>query len=226
MVCRKMAALLRAPSKLQLFVFFIVFVNLFVSVSSSIIQYDRQTLLDIRSSLKGNFVNNFLMNSNGSNSFAEASTSLFTSATELEKKRKRGKRARILCRTQKITFKSTLQSIHLANVQSLVSKMDKLNAQIFFSGRHQKLLCSCLHWDMARRYCSGLRCFASVSPSIARIEQQTLVSAKVAVCALWCIMLYGEQMFQLLLSTAVQMPISLQLKYVHSFFHSNLVQSL
>ncbi len=45
---------------------------------------------------------------------------------------KRSSRAGILCRIRKITFKPALPSILLANVQSVVSKVDELNARIMF----------------------------------------------------------------------------------------------
>ena len=99
----------------------------------SLIQYDQQTLLDIRSSLGKDYFTKFnstfqSMSSDCSGLFVNPFLCLPTK----QRKKKRGRRAGVLVRTRKRYFKPALPTILLANVQSIDNKMDELNARIKF----------------------------------------------------------------------------------------------
>ena len=123
-----MVALTMAPHALRSFMFIIVFiVSFFVRTALSLIQYDRLALLEIRSSLKTEFFSTY--RSACCDSFVLPPVCL---PIRRRKRKKRGKRAGILCRSRTRYCNPPLPSILLANVQSLDNKLDELHARIEF----------------------------------------------------------------------------------------------
>ncbi|KAL6466249.1 hypothetical protein MHYP_G00263820 [Metynnis hypsauchen] len=129
-----MAALARAPGELySLFSFIALFLFVFAQTALGIIQYDRQTLLNIRSSLRTDFNTDSRSDARGCPLATPLPLSLPTRAGgRSRRKRKRGRRTGILCRTRRRSFSPPLPRILLAKVQSLENKVDELNARIRF----------------------------------------------------------------------------------------------
>lgn len=129
-----MAALTRAPSLTWVLFVMFVFVTCFIHTTVSLIQYDQQTLRDIRSSLGEDYLTNFYSTFRSNVMCLDCSELLVVnpSRPSRRRKKKRGCRAGVLVRTRKQYFKPALTTILLANVQSIDNKMDELNARIKF----------------------------------------------------------------------------------------------
>ena len=128
-----MAASTRAPQKPGFLFVILVFVTCFVNVILSFIQYDRQTLLDIKLSLGKDYFTNF--NSTFRSASSDCGWPFVVPPLCLparRRKKKRGRRAGVLVRTRKRCFKPAFPTILLANVQSIDNKMDELNARVKF----------------------------------------------------------------------------------------------
>lgn len=128
---RGKAALTIAPQPTRSFLFIILFiifiVLIFAHTALSLIQYDRQALLGVRSALDKNFFS--IYRSTCCDPFVLPPLCL---PIRRRRRRKRGKRAGILCRSRTRHCNPPLPSILLANVQSLDNKMDELHARINF----------------------------------------------------------------------------------------------
>ncbi len=126
----RMAAVLRAPGKLcsfsyVLFVFFLLFYMLDVV---SITVYDRDTLLNIGSSVAQRKPDFEFLNAGGL--FTDTASESFDWVAQSKKRRrrrKRGKRAGALVRLRCRAFRHPLPTILLANVQSLDNKLCAVN---------------------------------------------------------------------------------------------------
>src|SRR4029434_1855763 len=117
-----------APHALRSFMFITVFiVCFFVHTALSRIQYDRLALLEIRSSLNTEFFSTHRSACCGS--FVLPPVCL---PIRRRRRKQRGKRAGILCRSRTRYCNPPLPSILLANVQSLDNKMDELHARTNF----------------------------------------------------------------------------------------------
>jgi len=104
--------------------FIIVFiVSIFAHTALSLIQYDRQALLDVRASIDTNFFSDYQRTS---------CKPIVLPPLCCQRKKKRGKRAGILWQSWTRFHNLPIPSILLTNVQSLDNKMDKLNAHINF----------------------------------------------------------------------------------------------
>ncbi len=128
------AAVLRAPGKRCSFSYVLfVFLLFYVLDVVSITVYDRDTLLNIGSSVaqrKPDF--EFL---NGGGLFTDTASEPFVWAEQPRKRRrrrKRGKRAGVLVRLRRRAFRPPFPTILLANVQSLDNKLCKLQARISY----------------------------------------------------------------------------------------------
>ncbi|KAJ8361755.1 hypothetical protein AAFF_G00427850, partial [Aldrovandia affinis] len=121
-------ALTIAPHSTRSFVFIIIcIVLIFVCTALSLIQYDRQALLEVCSSLDTDFFS--IYRSTCCDPFV---LPLLCLLIRRRRRKRRGKRAGILCRSRTRFCNPPLPSILLANVQSLDNKMDELHARINF----------------------------------------------------------------------------------------------
>ncbi|KAJ8366248.1 hypothetical protein AAFF_G00364990 [Aldrovandia affinis] len=116
-----------APHSTRSFVFIIIcIVLIFVCTALSLIQYDRQALLEVRSAL------DTLFSTHRSTCCDSFVLPLLCLPIRRRRRKRRGKRAGILCRSRTRFCNPPLPSISLANVQSLDNKMDELHARINF----------------------------------------------------------------------------------------------
>jgi len=128
-VRRKTVALTMAPPSVCSFLFNVVFiVSIFAHTALSLIQYDRQALLDACASIRTNFFSDY--RSTSCKPFVLPPVCCLP--THSQRKKKRGKCAGILWRYRTRCHNLPLPSIFLAYVQSLDNKMDELHAQINF----------------------------------------------------------------------------------------------
>ncbi len=141
-----MAAVLRAPGKLWIFSYvLLVFLLFYVLDVGSITVYDRDTLLNIGSSVaqcKPDF--EFL---NASGLFTDTASEPFVWAAQSRKRsrrRKRGKRAGVLVRLRRRAFRPPFRTILLVNVQSLDDKLCELRARISYQRETRDCCVICL----------------------------------------------------------------------------------
>ncbi len=127
-----MAAVLRAPGKLSSFSYVLfVFLVFYVLYVVSITVYDRDTLLNIGSSVAQCKPDFEFLNAGGL--FTDTASEPFVWAARPRKRRqKRGKRAGVLVRLRRPAFRPPLPTILLANVQSLDNKLCELRARISY----------------------------------------------------------------------------------------------
>ncbi len=167
--------MLRAPGKLCRFSYVLfVFLLFYVLDVVSITVYDRDTLLNIGSSVaqrKPDF--EFL---NAGALFTDTASEPFVwNARPRRKKRsrKRGKRAGVLIRLRRRAFRPPLPTILLANVQSLDNKLCELRARISYQRETRECCVICLTetWmsAMVQTQPSSLR----ASPCTARTERKS-----------------------------------------------------
>ncbi len=142
----RMAAVLRAPGKLCSFSYVLfVFLLFYVLDVVSITVYDRDTLLNIGSSVAPCKPDFEFLNAGGL--FTNTASEPFVWVTQLRKRRrrrKRGKRAGVLVRLRRHAFRHPLPTILLANVQSLDNKLCELRARISYQRETRDCCVICL----------------------------------------------------------------------------------
>ncbi len=139
----RMVAVLRAPRKLSYVLF--VFLLFYVLDVVSITVYDRDTLLNIGSSVAQRKPDFEFLNAGGL--FTDTASEPFVwNARPRRKKRswKRGKRAGVLVRLRRRAFQPPLPTILLANVQSLDNKLCELRARISYQRETRECCVICL----------------------------------------------------------------------------------
>ncbi len=138
--------MLRAPRKLCRFSYvFFVFFLFYVLDVVSITVYDRDTLLNIGSSVAQCKPDFEFLNAGGL--FTDTAPEPFVwNARPRRKKRsrKRGKRAGVLVRLRRCAFRPPLPTILLANVQSLDNKLCELRARISYQRETRECCVICL----------------------------------------------------------------------------------
>ncbi len=141
-----MAAVLRAPGKLCSFSYVIlVFLLFYVLDVVSITVYDRDTLLNIGSSVAQRKPDFEFLNAGGL--FTDTASEPFVWAAQPRKRcrcRKRGKRAGVLVRLRCRAFQPPLPTILLANVQSLDNKFCELRVRISYQRETRDCCVICL----------------------------------------------------------------------------------
>ncbi len=168
----RMAAVLRAPINLCRFSYVLfVFLLFYVLDVVSITVYDRDTLLNIGSSVAQRKPDFEFLNAGGL--FTDTASEPFVwNARPRRKKRswKRGKRAGVLVRLRRRAFRPPLPTILLANVQSLDNKLCELRARISYQRETRECCVICLTetWMSAMVPDSAIELTAS--PYTARIE--------------------------------------------------------
>ncbi len=142
----RMAAVLRAPGKLCSFSYvFLVFLLFYVLDVVSITVYDRDTLLNIGSSVAQRKPDFEFLNAGGL--FTDTASEPFVwvaKARRRRRRRKRGKRAGVLVRLRRRAFRPPLPTILLANVQSLDNKLCELRARISYQRETRDCCVICL----------------------------------------------------------------------------------
>ncbi len=113
----RMAAVLRAPGKLCSFPYVLFFLLFYVLDVVSITVYDRDTLLNIGSSVAQRKPDFEFLNAGGL--FTDTASEPFVWVAKSRRRlRKRGKREGVLVRLRRRAFRPPLPTILLANVQS------------------------------------------------------------------------------------------------------------
>ncbi len=169
----RMAAVLRAPGKLCSFSYvFFVFLLFYVLDVVSITVYDRDTLLNIGSSVAQRKPDFEFLNAGGL--FTDTASEPFVwvaKSRRCRRRQKRGKRAGVLVRLRRRAFRPPLPTILLANVQSLDNKLCELRACISYQRETRDCCVICLTetWMSAMVPDSSSR----ASPCTARIEQRS-----------------------------------------------------
>ncbi len=142
----RMAAVLRAPGKLCSFSYVLfVFLLFYVLDVVSITVYDRDTLLNIGSSVAQRKPDFEFLNAGGL--FTDTISEPFVwvaKARRRRRRRKRGKRAGVLVRLRRRAFRPPLPTILLANVQSLDNKLCELRARISYQRETRDCCVICL----------------------------------------------------------------------------------
>ncbi len=138
--------MLRAPGKLCSFSYVLfVFLLFYVLDVVSITVYDRDTLLNIGSSVAQRKPDFDFLNDGGL--FTDTASEPFVWVAQLRKRRrrrKRGKRAGVLVRLRRRAFRHPLPTILLANVQSLDNKLCELRARISYQRETRDCCVICL----------------------------------------------------------------------------------
>ncbi len=140
----RMAAVLRAPGKLCSFSYVLfVFLLFYVLDVVSITVYDRDTRLNIGSSLAQRKPDFEFLNAGGL--FTDTASEPFVwVAKSRRRRRKREKRAGVLVRLRRRAFRPPLPTILLANVQSLDNKLCELRAHISYQRETRDCCVICL----------------------------------------------------------------------------------
>ncbi len=137
----RMAAVLRAPGKLCSFSYVLfVFLLFYVLDVVTITVYDRDTLLNIGSSVaqrKPDFLN-------AGGLFTDTGNMWVAKARRRRRRRKRGKRAGVLVRLRRRAYRPPLPTILLANVQSLDNKLCELRVRISYQRETRDCCVICL----------------------------------------------------------------------------------
>ncbi len=148
-VCKKLkvaACVLRAPGKLCSFSYvLLVFLLFYVLDVVRITVYDRDTLLNIGSSVAQRKPDFEFLNAGGL--FTDTASEPFVwvaKSRRRRRRRKRGKRAGVLVRLRRRAFRPPLPTILLANVQSLDNKLCELRAQISYQRETRDCCVICL----------------------------------------------------------------------------------
>ncbi len=138
--------MLRAPGKLCSFSYVLfVFLLFYVLDVVSITVYDRDTLLNIGSSVAQRKPDFEFLNAGGL--FTDTASEPFVwvaKARRRRRRRKRGKRAGVLIRLRRRAFRPPLPTILLANVQSLDNKLCELRARISYQRETRDCCVICL----------------------------------------------------------------------------------
>ncbi len=138
--------MLRAPGKLCSFSYVLfVFLLFYVLDVVSITVYDRDTLLNIGSSVAQRKPDFEFLNAGGL--FTDTASEPFVwvaKSTRRRRRRKRGKRAGVLVRLRRRAFRPPLPTILLANVQSLDNKLCELRARISYQRETRDCCVICL----------------------------------------------------------------------------------
>ncbi len=169
----RMAAVLQAPGKLCSFSYVLfVFLLFYVLDAVSITVYDRDTLLNIGSSVAQRKPDFEFLNAGGL--FTDTASDPFIWVVQSRKRRrrrKRGKRAGVLVRLRRRAFRPPLPTILLANVQSLDNKLCELRARISYQRETRDCCVICLTetWMSAMVPDSSSR----ASPCTARTEKKS-----------------------------------------------------
>ncbi len=186
--------MLRAPGKLcsfsyVLFVFFLFCVLDVVSITV----YDRDTLLNIGSSVAQHKPDFEFLNAGGL--FTDTASESFDWVAQSRKRRqrrKRGKRAGVLVRLRRRAFRHPLPTILLANVQSLDNKLCELRARISYQRETRDCCVICLTetWMSAMVPDSAIELTGFSVHRSDRMEELTGKSRGGGVCFyinnLWC----------------------------------------
>ncbi len=140
----RMAAVLRAPGKLCSFSYVLfVFLLFYVLDVVSITVYDRDTLLNIGSSVAQRKPAFEFLNAGGL--FTDTAAFVWVAkSTRRRRRRKRGIRAGVLVRLRRRAFRTPLPTILLANVQSLDNKLCELRARISYQRETRDCCVICL----------------------------------------------------------------------------------
>ncbi len=142
----RLAAVLRAPGKLCIFSYVLfVFLLFYVLDVVSITVYDRDTLLNIGSSVAQRKPDFEFLNAGGL--FTDTASEPFVCVAKSRRRRrrrKRGKRAGVLVRLRRRAFRPPLPTILLANVQSLDNKLCELRARISYQRETRDCCVICL----------------------------------------------------------------------------------
>ncbi len=190
----RMAAVLRAPGKLCSFSY-VLFVFLLFCVLDvvSITVYDRDTLLNIGSSVAQRKPDFEFLNAGGL--FTDTASESFDWVAQSRKRhprRKIGKRAGVLVRLRRRAFRHPLPTILLANVQSLDNKLCELRARISYQRETRDCCVICLTetWMSAMVPDSAIELTGFSVHSSDRMEELTGKSRGGGVCFyinnLWC----------------------------------------
>ncbi len=170
----RMAAVLRAPRKLCSFSYVLfVFLLFYVLGVVSITVYDRDTLLNIGSSVAQCKLDFEFLNAGGL--FTDTASEPFVCTARLVRlrrrkhSRKRGKRTGVLARLRRRAFRPPLPTILLANVQSLDNKLCELRARISYQRETRDCCVICLTETCMSAMVPGSR----DSPCIARTERNS-----------------------------------------------------
>ncbi len=141
---QRAANVLRAPGKLCSFSYVLfVFLLFYVLDVVSITVYDRDTLLNIGSSVAQRKPDFEFFNADGL--FTDTASEPFVwVAKSTRRRRKRGKRAGVLVRLRRRAFRPPLPTILLANVQSLDNKLCELRARISYQRETRDCCVICL----------------------------------------------------------------------------------
>ncbi len=146
MMALSMAAVLRAPGILCSFLYVLfVFLLFYVLDVVSITVYDRDTLLNIGSSIAQRKPDFEFLNAGGL--FTDTASEPFVWVAQSRKcrrRRKRGKRAGVLVRLRRRAFRPPLPTIFLANVQSLDNKLCELRVRISYQRETRDCCVICL----------------------------------------------------------------------------------
>ncbi len=138
-----MAAVLRAPGKLCSFSYVLfVFLLFYMLDVVSITVYDRDTLLNIGSSVAQRKPDFEFLNAGGL--FTDTASEPFVWVAQSWKRRRRRKRAGVLVRLRRRAFRHPLPTILLANVQSLDNKLCELRACISYQRETRDYCVICL----------------------------------------------------------------------------------
>ncbi len=142
----RMAAVLRAPRKLCRFSYVLfVFLLFYVLDVVSITVYDRDTLLNIGSSVAQHKPDFEFLKAGGLLTDTASEPFVWNARPRRKKRsRKRGKRAGVLVRLRRRAFRPPLPTILLANVQSLDNKLCELRARISYQRETRECCIICL----------------------------------------------------------------------------------
>ncbi len=192
----RMAAVLRAPGKLcSCSYVLLVFLLFYVLDVVSITVYDRDTLLNIGSSVAQRKPDFEFLNAGGL--FTDTTSELFVWVAQSRKRRrrrKRGKRAGWVywVRLRRRAFRHPLPTILLANVQSLDNKLCELRARISYQRETRDCCVICLTetWMSAMVPDSAIELTGFSVHRSDRMEELTGKSRGGGVCFyinnLWC----------------------------------------
>ncbi len=137
--------MLRALGKLCSFSYVLfVFLLFYVLDVVSITVYDRDTLLNIGSSVAQRKPDFEFLNAGGLFTDTASEPFVWVAKSRKRRRRKRGKRAGVLVRLKRRAFRPPLPTILLANVQSLDNKLCELRARISYQRETRDCCVICL----------------------------------------------------------------------------------
>ncbi len=164
--------MLRAPGKLCSFSYVLfVFLLFYVLDVVSITVYDRDTLLNIGSSVAQRKPDFEFLNAGGL--FTDTASEPFVWVAKSRRRRRRRKRAGVLVRLRRRAFRPPLPTILLANVQSLDNKLCELRARISYQRETRDCCVICLTETWMSAIVPDSAIELTASPCTARIEQRS-----------------------------------------------------